>query len=102
MDFSLKALKELLGISAKETPFNIGDKLFIRTVTYHITGKVKEIKGDFIKLGTAAWIADSGRFADALKSESFSEVEPYKNFVWVNINSITDFTTINNLPESQK
>ena len=31
-------------IDGKATPFEIGEKYFIRTVTYFCTGKVKEIK----------------------------------------------------------
>ncbi|NTW31040.1 MAG: hypothetical protein HGB12_00120 [Bacteroidetes bacterium] len=101
MEFSLKDLKELLGVK-NDLPFEIGDNVFIRTVTYHITGKVTEIKGKFVKLEKAAWIADSGRFSDALKKEEFSEVEPFVNAVWINTDSIADFTFITRLPDAQK
>lgn len=68
----------------------VGQKLFIRTVTYHLTGKVTKRLGAFLELEDAAWIADSGRFADALKSGTLSEVEPVGK-AWVNLSSVVDF-----------
>ena len=67
----------------------IGKKLYIRTVTYHLTGKVKARIGNFFHLVEAAWIADSGRFMDAIKKGELSEVEPVGEAM-VNVNSITD------------
>lgn len=84
-------------------PFKVGKKYFIRTVTYFLTGKVKAIKGGFLVLEDAAWIADTGRFSDALKSGEFSEVEPVDVLVNLNLNSITDgFEWKHNLPRKQK
>ena len=83
-------------------PFEVGNKVFIRTVTYHVTGKVERIVGDFVYLAHAAWIADSGRFMQALKQCEFSEVEPFPRGVWVNVSAITDWTYIDALPEMQK
>ena len=68
----------------------IGSKLFIRTVTYHCTGRVVGVKDGFIQLEDSAWIADSGRFADALETGELNEVEPTKR-MWVAIGSIVDF-----------
>jgi len=76
----------------------IGKKLFIRTVTYHLTGEVEKIVGSFLKLKDAAWIADSGRFMNAIKDE----VEPVGDAL-VNISSIVDmFPWKHNLPKEQK
>jgi hypothetical protein len=36
--------------SAPETPFQVGKSYFIRTVTYHLTGQVKQILGGFLVL----------------------------------------------------
>ena len=80
----------------------IGRNVFIRSVTFHYIGKVEKIVGEFVELSNAAWIADSGRFSDALKKEDFSEVEPYPNPVWINVSSIVDFTELNVLKCSQK
>ena len=90
-------------INGMETPFEVGEKYFIRTVTYFATGEVESIKGSFIVLKTAAWIADTGRFADAMKSGEFSEVEPVLVPMIINLNSIIDsFVWTHALPVSQK
>ena len=68
----------------------IGQKLFIRTVTYHMTGKVVKRMGAFIQLEDAAWIADSGRFSDAIKKGTLDEVEPVGT-AWLNLSSVVDF-----------
>src|SRR3990167_9653739 len=67
----------------------VGMKLFIRTVTYHMTGKVVKRMGAFIQLEDAAWIADSGRFSTALKEGELNEVEPVGT-MWVNLSSVVD------------
>lgn len=68
----------------------IGEKFFFRTVTYHLTGKVKKVIGSIIELEDAAWIADSGRFMQCIKDGVLNEVEPVGK-AFLNINSITDF-----------
>lgn len=81
----------------------VGKKLFIRTVTYHLVGKVIKRIGNFIELKDASWIADSGRFMDALKDGELDEVEPCKTQTWVNLNSVTDmFLWKHELPKEQK
>jgi hypothetical protein len=84
-DETYEKIKEQL--SADEL---VGQKLFIRTVTYHMTGKVVKRMGAFIQLEDAAWIADSGRFSDAIKNGDLSEVEPVGT-AWVNLSSVVDF-----------
>lgn len=80
----------------------VGQKLFIRTITYHLVGKVEKIVGHFFQLKDASWIADSGRFMQAIKDGSLDEVEPVGD-AFVNINSITDmFPWKHSLPKSQK
>jgi hypothetical protein len=93
------------GTTSKINPFSewIGKKVFIRSVTHHYTGKVERLVGDESAiLTTAAWIADSGRFADALAKSEFSEVEPYKNPVQINYGAVLDITEIDELPVEQK
>lgn len=102
MELSLNDLKELFVEIKSETPFKVGQKLFIRTVTYHIAGQVKEIYGKFLVLEKASWIADSGRFSNALLNYEFDEVEMFLNDVYLNIESITDATNIEKLPEVTK
>jgi len=83
----------------------IGKKLFIRTVTYHVTGEVTAIISfgtvKFFCLKKAAWIADSGRFMEAIKDGKLNEVEPVGQ-MWVNVNAITDmFPWEHTLPQTQ-
>jgi len=80
----------------------VGEKLFIRTVTYHLTGKVEKIFGNMMELSNGAWIADSGRFEQAIKDGTLNEVEPVGK-VFINLNSVVDmFPWTHKLPQSQK
>lgn len=86
----LEELKKLMGGDAQELPFVVGKKYFIRTVTYHAVIEIKRIVGQFIE-GKYAWIADSGRFMDAIDKGELNEVEPVSVDGGININSITDY-----------
>jgi hypothetical protein len=66
-----------LAASDPSHPYVIGQHYLIRTVTMIDTGKVIRVTQQEIVLVDAAWIADTGRFSDALKSLEFSEVEPF-------------------------
>ena len=68
----------------------IGEKFFFRTVTYHLTGRVKKVIGNILELENAAWIADSGRFMNAIKEGKLSEVEPVGR-AYLNMQTVTDF-----------
>lgn len=84
-------------------PFKIGGAYYIRTVTYHCTGRVKAIIGNFLVLDNAAWIADSGRFREAIMKGILNEVEPVEVEMYVNLNSIADaFEWNHKLPDQQK
>lgn len=58
-------------------PYKIGETVFIRTVTYHYTGRVLAVYANEIVLADATWVADSGRWSAALQTGTLSEVEPY-------------------------
>lgn len=80
----------------------MGKKLFLRTVTYHILGKVEKIIGNILYLSAASWIADSGRFSNAVMSGELNEIEPLGNW-FVNLNTVTDFGIWKHkLPTEQK
>jgi hypothetical protein len=61
----------------KKTTFKVGKNYFIRTVTMAHTGKLVRETDDALILKDAAWVADTGRFADFLKTGNASEVEPF-------------------------
>lgn len=83
-------------------PFEAGEAYFIRTVTYHLVGRVRHVLRDFLVLEDAAWVADSGRFMQAIKDGALNEVEPV-GVAFVNLGSITDaFPWRHTLPTGQK
>ena len=53
----------------------VGDKVFIRTLTYHYIGRVIEETPAYIKLGAVVWVADSGQFTKTIQEGSLSEIE---------------------------
>lgn len=85
-------------------PYKIGKNYFIRTVTHHYTGRLEAVYPNELLLSSAAWIADDGRFADAVASVSFSEVEPYPSGkdVIIGRGAILDAVEIETLPTDQK
>jgi len=80
----------------------IGECWFFRTVTYHLVGRVKRRLGDFLELQDASWVADSGRFMQAIKDGTLLEVEPVGRAL-INTHAITDaFPWKHELPTKQK
>jgi len=82
--------------------WKIGGKYFIRTVTMHVTGKLVEFDDHELKLETAAWVADTGRFAQAVATGEFNEVEPFRGTILVGRGAIIDAVEIPKLPTKQK
>ena len=80
----------------------VGGKYYFRTVTYHTVGLVNKIVGRFAFLKDASWIADSGRFMNAIKDGTLDEVEPVGD-AFVNIDTVVDFFPWKHkLPTEQK
>ena len=76
----------------KSTLLKIGSPVFIRTVTHFYTGKIVNMADDFIELGDAAWIADTGRWTEALKTGKLNEVEPFPAGTLVTREGVIDVT----------
>ncbi len=85
-------------------PWVVGQNYFIRTVTHHYTGQLYAVCPQELVLIDAAWIADDGRFAQAVKDGTFNEVEPFPDGqVIIGRGSILDATPFTKpLPRSQK
>jgi hypothetical protein len=86
-------------------PYKVGENYFIRMVTFHYTGRITTVYNNEIVLSKACWIPDDGRFADALKTGNFNEVEPYpcENDVILGRGAIIDASIFNHpLPSTQK
>lgn len=82
----LKQIKSMYCISEKEIgkcPYKVGQNYFIRTATMILTGKLIDYTEQELVLEQAAWIADTGRFSNALQTGEFSEVEPYPDDIKV-------------------
>ena len=93
-----KLVEKLLAIAVNDGvtgstdhPFKEGESYFIRTVTYHFIGTIKEIVGKWIILKDASWVADSGRFHEALEKGTLNEIE-YMDKAIINMDTITDAT----------
>lgn len=69
--------------------FEPGNKVFIRTVTYHSVGEVVKTEGGWLYLKDASWVADSGRFNIALSEGTLSEVEVVGDLA-INVATIVD------------
>ncbi len=59
-----------------------GNRVFVRTVGYHYIGEIVACDYRAIWLNKASWVADSGRWNNALKTGELSEVEPYPESTW--------------------
>jgi len=81
-------LGEVKGIDSYEDL--VGGKYFFRTVSYHLVGKVAKVVGKFLFLKEASWVADSGRFSNAIKNGELDEVEVVGN-AYLNLETIVDF-----------
>lgn len=107
-DLTLGQIKELQNIfnsKATETPcpFEIGEKYLIRTVTFTYTGQLKSKDSNFLVLQECDWIADTGRFSEALEDQDrFNEIEPFKNDVIIAKGAIVDATKIVKLIRKMK
>ncbi len=103
LENKVEVKKSNLQYKNQEVPFQVGKNYFIRTVTYFVTGKVKAISGHFLVLDEGAWIADTGRFSNAIDEGKLNEVEPVSVDIFVNLNSISDaFIWKHELPRKQK
>lgn len=86
-------LARLFAVSpAKAHSFEIGKMYLIRTVTMYYVGRIKAVTDSDLVLEDAAWVADTGRFYDALKTGEVSEVEPFLDEVIVNRGALVDAT----------
>lgn len=85
------------------SPLSVGRAVLIRTVTHYYTGRIAQVKAHEIVLRDAAWIADTGRFFDALSTGNLSEVEPFVGPVSINRDVLVDATEWKHpLPKTQK
>jgi hypothetical protein len=63
--------------------FKQGQDVLIETVTKYWVGTITEVGADWVRLEPAAWVADTGRYHEALRDGfgSGAEVEPVESVV---------------------
>lgn len=106
-DLTMKDIKELQclvgGNKECPCPYKVGENYLIRTVTMIQIGRLESVGPQELVLSSAAWIADTGRFYDALKKGTLNEIEPFPNEVIIGRGSIIDATVwTHKLPTEQK
>lgn len=95
MQLTMDELKEILAAKSGgglSHSFEVGKAYLIRTVTLYYTGRIERITDSDLFLADAAWIADTGRFSEALKNGTLNEVEPFRCGVIVPRGGIIDAT----------
>ena len=98
-----KKLASMFSKCAQESPWEVGKNYLIRTVTMIQTGRLVAVMPQELVLEDAAWIADTGRFADALRTGKFCEVEPFPDGrVIVGRGAVIDAVQIAITPREQK
>ena len=61
----------------------IGSNYFLRTVTHYLTGRLVAYDDHELWLADAAWVADTGRYMEAITTGALNEVEPYPDGVYI-------------------
>lgn len=98
-----KQLAGMFGSASNDSHWKVGKIYLIRTVTMIQAGRLIAVTDKELVLEDAAWIADTGRFSDALKSCEFSEVEPFPDGeVIVGRGAIIDACLVSTIQRSKK
>ena len=100
-----KELAQLFGYKEQSdnSHWIVGKPYLIRTVTMIQTGRLVKVTDKELVLEEAAWIADTGRFSDALVTLEFGEVEPFPDgFVIIGRGSIIDAVQIKSTQRIKK
>lgn len=110
-DLTIGQARELVALfqqqapaKAVDHPYTIGGLYQIRTVTHILTGRLIAVGPQELTLVDAAWVADTGRYMQAVASGDYSEVEPYPEGQAVHIGRgcVCDVVLIPKIPRSQK
>jgi hypothetical protein len=112
-DLTIKQAREIASLlgtppsnphtSGTTSPWRVGETYLIRTATMTLTGRLLYVGEHELLLQEASWIADTGRFSDALKDGALSEVEPFPNEAIVGRGAIIDAAIWEHpLPREQK
>jgi len=84
--------EDTMALKERKGAWTIGEKYIIRTVTMMHTGRLVYVDDKELILEGAAWIADSGRWSDALATGTLNEIEPFDDDVVIGRSAIIDAT----------
>lgn len=99
----IEAGTELPVMDATTAPYEIGKNYLIRTVTMHYTGKLVWVGEKELVIENPSWIADTGRFSQAVRDGELDEVEPMNSRAIIGRGAIVDASVIDwDLPTKQK
>lgn len=106
-ELTMKQIREIAdmapGQARDDSAWEIGKIYLVRTVTMIDTGVLVAVTPQELVLEDAAWIADTGRFSDAVKAAAFSEVEPFPDGrVVIGRGAVVDAVKITRTQRSQK
>ena len=81
-EMTLGDAKQLIAMFGGKTtcsnhPYQIGKNYFIRTVTMIQVGRLIKVTEQELVLEDAIWVADTGRFTQALENGDLDEVETF-------------------------
>jgi len=95
--------EDAVSIKERKGAWTIGEKYIIRTVTMIQTGRLVYADDRELILEDASWIADTGRWSDAIASGSLNEIEPFEDDVIVGRSAVIDATIWKHaLPRTKK
>jgi hypothetical protein len=91
----------IVELDGTESVWHLGIAYLIRTVTMIQLGRLKKITDKELVLADACWVADTGRFNEALKTGTLKELEMFQRDVIVGRGAIVDATEwVTDLPKS--
>lgn len=82
-----------------------GALVLIRTVTMIQTGRVVACDGTWVRLADACWIADTGRWSDAVRTgleHGQGEIEPFSGDILVSLAAVVDICTLPSIPTKRR
>lgn len=95
--------KRVIELTGEDSVWDLGKNYLIRTVTMIQLGTLKRITDKELVLSDACWVADTGRFNEALEKGTLKEVEMFQTDVIVGRGSIIDATEwLTALPKKTK
>lgn len=99
----LTTTQKVIELDGNESVWEVNKNYLIRTVTMIQLGKLKKVTDKELVLSDACWVADTGRFNQALEKGTLNEVEMFQGDVIVGRGAIIDATEwLTNLPKLSK